>query len=251
MALIENLLALYKVDRQVRSLRNRVESAEIYLTVQNRQLNEIETEQQEIEQQQKQRKANIALAETEIGSIDERIVQHRDQLNHAVNDKEYSALLAEINTLKERRKAFEDEELNEMTALEALEATALEISTRFQEREKVTQVAENELNTRKTEVSDQLNELESERNEAAATIPAGTLEQFDSIADDFDGEAMAAIEVVDLKRREYSCTCCSLRLPLDSITQMIGDQNALITCGSCDRILYLEPETREAMSSSK
>ena len=145
MPLIDNLLTLYKVDRQVRSLRSRVEGAEIYLNVQKKQMNEIAVEHSENEQQQMQRKATIANIETEIGSIDARIAHLRDELNQAVNDKQYSALLAEINTIKEQRKAFENDLLEEMTALETLTEVSNEINTREVERQKVLQVAENNI----------------------------------------------------------------------------------------------------------
>ena len=248
---MNNLLTLYKVDRQVRSLRSRVESAEIYLNIQNKQLQEIETQRSENEQQVKQRKSNIALIETETGSIDERVNHLRDELNQAVNDKQYSALLAEVNTLKERRKAYEDEELIEMAAVEELETTASEIGEKFEDRQKVTVVAEKDLQTREKEVAKRLNELETEREHAAEMIPQEALSIFDGIADDFDGEAMASIEVIDLKRHEYSCTCCSLTLPLEAITTMLGNQDSIVSCPSCDRILYLEAETRELMTAGK
>ncbi len=249
MPLIDNLLALYTVDRQVRSLRGRVESAQIYLRVQEKQIAAIDVEQSEVQQQLKQRKSNIALIETETGSIDERIVHLREELNHAVNDKQYSALLAEVNTLKERRKAFEEEELLEMGASEELQGRLTEISERVEERQKVVNSAKQDLETRENEVSEQLSELEEERAAAAALIPESTLEQFDSIADDFEGEAMAAIEVLDQKRKEYGCTSCSLQIPLDSITKMLGHPDDIVTCVSCDRILYLENETRELIAS--
>ena len=168
MPLIDNLLSLYKVDMQVRSLRSRVESAEIYLKVQKKQMDTIEVEQAENDQQQMQRKANIANTETETGSIDVRIDHLREELKQAVNDKQYSALLAEVNTLKERRKAFEDELFTEMSAVEELEAIAAEINQREKEREKVHQVAADELKTRKSEIAEQLAELEVERDSAAA-----------------------------------------------------------------------------------
>jgi predicted nucleic acid-binding Zn-ribbon protein len=248
MPLIDNLLTLYKVDRQVRSLRSRVESAQIYLNVQNKQMAEIGVEQAENELKLKQHKANISNIETEIGSIDARIEHLREELNQAVNDKQYSALLAEMNTIKEHRKAFEDEELIEMSSVEVLEANLSDISQRLEEREKVTKVASKELKVRKSEIADQLAELETERDTAAAVIPEDVLDEFDSLADDYDGESMAAIEIIDLKRREYSCTSCSLRLPLDSIMCMLGNKDSLVKCVSCDRILFLEAESREAIA---
>jgi len=208
----------------------------------------ISTEQSENALQQKQRKSNIANIETEIGSIDSRIEHLRDELNKAVNDKQYSALLAEMNTLKEHRKAFEEEELVEMSVVEVLVQSASEITQRQEEREKVLQVAARELDVRKSEIGEQLAELEIERDTAAAVIPESILDEFDALADDYEGEAMAAIEIIDLKRREYSCTSCSLRLPLDAITSMLGSKEEIVKCVSCDRILYLEAESRESIA---
>lgn len=251
MPLIDNLLTLYNVDRQVRGLRGRVESAQIYLDLQTKQLREIELERSENDQQRKQRKSNIANIETETASIDVRIDELRKDLNKAVNDKQYSALLAEVNTIKERRKAFEDEELIEMTAAEELDQTAIAINDRAEERNKVLKVADKELETRKAEISERLTELELERQTAAAVIPSDTLATFDEIADDYEGEAMAAIEIIDHKRKEYSCTSCSLRLPLESVTTLLGTGESLVRCGSCDRILYLEAETRDLITPGK
>ena len=248
MALIDNLLTLYKVDRQVRSLQSRVESAQIYLNVQNKQMDTIAVERAENDQQLMQRKANIAIVETETGSIDSRVEHLREDLNKAVNDKEYKALLAEMNTLKDRRRAFEDEELIEMSAVESLEANATEINTRAEERTKVLQVAQNELQTRQAEIAEQLAELEKERGSAAAVIPEDILSDFDEIADDYDGESMASIEIIDKKRKEYSCTSCSLHLPMETVAVLMGSKETVVKCGQCDRILFLEEASREALS---
>lgn len=251
MPLIDNLLTLYKVDRQVRSLQSRVESAQIYLNVQNKLIQSISVEHSENDQKLMQHKANIAVAETETGSINSRVEHLREELNKAVNDKEYKALLAEMNTLKDRRKAFEDEMLIEMTSVEALSETAEEINTRIDERKKVTKVAEKELKVRQSEIAEQLAELEKERSTAASVIPEDILEDFDEIADDYDGESMASIEIIDKKRKEYSCNSCSLHLPLESIAQLMASNDKIIKCGQCDRILFLEEDSREALTPAE
>jgi predicted nucleic acid-binding Zn-ribbon protein len=251
MPLIENLLALYSLDKQVRGLTSRVESAKIYLNVQERQLKKIEQEQAENSRHRKQHQAHISTIETETGSIDDRINHLREDLNKAVNDKQYSAVLAEINTLKEQRKAFEDEELAEMTTVEALEVSAKDIQGRLGERQTVLTSAAVELKTRETEIAEQLAELEVQREAAASIIPDEALSTFDSIADDYDGESMAAIDVEDLKRREYSCSSCSLRISLDALTTLLGSSENIIMCGSCDRILYLKEDTRLAICPTK
>jgi predicted nucleic acid-binding Zn-ribbon protein len=62
---------------------------------------------------------------------------------------------------------------------------------------------------------------------------------------------MAAIEIIDKKRREYSCTSCSLHLPLETITTLMGNKDSIVKCGSCDRILYLEEASREALAPAE
>ena len=251
MPLIENLLALYSVDRQVRGLTSRVESAKIYLNVQKRQLDEIKLERVENSQQRMQHQSHIATIETETGSIDDRIDHLREELNKAVNDKQYSAVLAEINTLKGQRQAFEDEELTEMAAVDVLEESAKDIKSRKDERQTLLDAATLELKTRETEIADQLAELEVQREAAASIIPEEALSMFDSIAEDYEGEVMASVDVDDLKRREYSCNSCSLRISLDALTTLLGSSENIVTCGSCDRILYLKEDTRQAICPSK
>ena len=251
MPLIDNLLTLYKVDRQVRSLQSRVESAQLYLKVQTKLMTTIAVELSENELRLKQHKSNIAVAETETGSIDARVERLREDLNKAVNDKEYKALLAEVNTLKDQRKAFEDEMLIEMASVETLDTTLVEITAKIDERKKITKVAEKELHVRQDEIAEQLAELEKERTTAASVIPVDILEDFDEIADDYEGESMASIEIIDKKRKEYSCNSCSLHLPLESIVQLMANDNTIVKCGQCDRILFLEQASKEALAPSE
>ncbi|MBT7657231.1 MAG: hypothetical protein HN568_02370 [Phycisphaerae bacterium] len=251
MPLIDNLLTLYKVDRQVRSLQSRVESAQLYLKVQTKLMTAIAVELSENELRLKQHKSNIAVAETETGSIDARVERLREDLNKAVNDKEYKALLAEVNTLKDQRKAFEDEMLIEMASVETLDTTLVEITAKIDERKKITKVAEKELDVRQDEIAEQLAELEKERATAASVIPADILEDFDEIADDYEGESMASIEIIDKKRKEYSCNSCSLHLPLESIVQLMANDDTIVKCGQCDRILFLGQASKEALAPSE
>jgi predicted nucleic acid-binding Zn-ribbon protein len=251
MPLIDNLLTLYKVDRQVRSLQSRVESAQLYLKVQTKLMTTISVQLSENELRLKHHKSNIAVAETETGSIDARVERLREDLNKAVNDKEYKALLAEVNTLKDQRKAFEDEMLIEMASVETLDTTLVEITAKIDERKKITKVAEKELHVRQDEIAEQLAELEKERTTAASVIPVDILEDFDEIADDYEGESMASIEIIDKKRKEYSCNSCSLHLPLESIVQLMANDDTIVKCGQCDRILFLEQASKEALAPSE
>ncbi len=70
MTLIEDLLTLYSVERRLRGLRSRVDSAETYLRVQQRQLNTLQTRHEELETHKRQRQAHAGNLETEAAAVE-------------------------------------------------------------------------------------------------------------------------------------------------------------------------------------
>ena len=121
----------------------------------------------------------------------------------------------------------------------------------FQERVKVRDGADTELTNRREEIADQLATVEQERAAAAAIIPPTPLAIFDEVANDYEGESMSAIEIVDRKRKEYACGCCSLMFPIELFNAVLAGGKELTRCGACDRILYIEQETRETVAAGK
>ena len=93
MGLIDQLLTLYRVDSQVRGLRTRVDNAERYLRVQDRQLDQIKTDQAESELHIRQKEATASNIETERDGYTERIVGTRHE---AEEDDILTALCLEL-----------------------------------------------------------------------------------------------------------------------------------------------------------
>jgi predicted nucleic acid-binding Zn-ribbon protein len=63
-------------------------------------------------------------------------------------------------------------------------------------------------------------------------------ETFHRVAERHEGEALAAVEVVNAKRNEYCCGGCNMSVTLQTVLAM-RTLDQLQTCGSCGRILYL------------
>ena len=247
MTLIEDLLTLYSVERRLRGLRSRVDSAETYLRVQQRQLNTLQTRHEELETHKRQRQAHAGNLETEAAAVDERTEKLREELNSASNTRQYHAVLNEVNSLKDKRKEFDEQTLAEMAAIEKIEEELAQLEEQTVERKKVLDSAEAELESRRAEIKDSLATLETERNQKAAAIPSGTQQLFDDLADDFDGEAMASIELIDKRRREYACDTCNVHLPFDIVSRVTGRPDEVVQCQGCLRILYASESCREAL----
>ena len=182
MSLTENLINLFHLDGQLRGLRSRLESAERYLSVQDRLLDEQRQGREELETRRRQLQATIGNLETETAAIDERLEKLRNELNGATTNKQYTAVLTELNTVKLARSELEDRALQEMELVDQTTAQLETLAAETADREKVKDVAEAELAKRHDEVGERVAELEGEREVAASLVPPAELRIFNEMA---------------------------------------------------------------------
>lgn len=248
MTLNDNLLTLFRVEQQVRGLRSRLASAERYLQAQERQLKELGTEQDELEQRRLHLQATIANIETEGAGLDERTEKLREELNNASTNKQYTAVLTELNTVKLARSETDDRILEEMEQIDRINAQIGLVESQLVERGKVKEVAQAKLTERQGEIGQRLSELETEHDAAAAVIPSNDLTAFTHLAEIYDGEVMARIEEIDRRHREYACGACNMHMPFEAISLLLGATDTLVKCSACGRILYMQDELRGAFA---
>ncbi|MHC5003205.1 MAG: zinc ribbon domain-containing protein [Planctomycetota bacterium] len=245
---MNSLLHLYQVDSQVRGLRSRLDAAKRYHQAQTRQLEDLLQQQTELEARRLHTQATIANLETETAGIDEHIEKLRDELNSAVTNKQYTALLTELNTFKSQRSDIEERELREMEVVEQLVAQKAELDGQIAERQKVRDVAAEQLREREAEIGERLAELEKERETAAAGVPSDALSVFDDAANVHEGEAMAPIDEIDRRSRDYACGACHMTLPFEHVAVLLSGGDTIVRCTACSRILFMQEETRGALS---
>lgn len=239
MGLIDQLLTLYRVDSQVRGLRTRVENAERYLRVQQRQLDQILADQAEAELQIRQREATASNTETERDVVVARIEKLREELNSSTTSKQYSAVQTEMKSLKEQADELETQALEVLEELDGARAKLDLILESANERTTIRDKATEDLEQRKQDVGERLAELEAERARAAADIPEQPLAIFDKVAEDTEGETLCEVREVSRRHREYACGSCSMELPFDAVVRLTNSSDELVQCPGCFRILHL------------
>jgi len=248
MALVDSLLSLFRVDGQVRGLRIRLTSAERFLAGQTKQLNDLLQQQQELSTRRKHLQASIGNKEVEVKGIDQRLDKLRNELNSASNTKLHAALLTELNVIKINRSEVEDRMLAEMEQVEQLVQQIAALDLQIAERSKLRGTAQAQLEERQADVGQRLAELEAERQQAAVLVPDAALAIFDDMADTHDGEAMAAVEEIDRRNREYACGACNMHLPFEQVSKLTSGGEALMRCPSCGRILFMQDEMRGSLA---
>jgi predicted nucleic acid-binding Zn-ribbon protein len=240
MTLIADLVSLHHVDSQARALRSRLEGAQRHRTIQERQGAQLQTRMDEVRAQIRHHQSAAANHEAESGSVDARVESLRQQLNASTNPRQYSAILAEMKTLQTKRDEIDELALAQMQKAEDLQTKLAEIELQASERAKIVDVAKAEFETCRAEVAERLASLEQERAAAAARVPRGEL-------DLYDGEAMAELVTIDMRRREYVCGACNMELPAEKYATLASNPNVAVTCTSCQRILFL-PQVATAHS---
>ncbi len=241
MTLIADLVSLHRVDSQVRALRGRLESAQHYVSMQERQRLLLQGRLDEIKSQTRQYQATAANQEAESGTIKARVESLRTQLNTSTNPKQYAAVLNELKVLQSKRDEVDDSTLAQLQKVEELQAKLLEIEKLLAERIQVKAAGSVELEICRAEVGSRLAELDAERTAAAARIPQRDRDAFNRVADLYEGEAMAELVAVDVgKERDYVCGVCNMELPKDKYAALASNQNIAVTCTSCHRILYIQ-----------
>ncbi len=250
MTVTGKLVRVYQVDKQIRGLRSRLTAAERFLNEQNRVLGELATRKTAVEGQLRQLTASASNEEGEVARVSERIEELRERMNNARTNKEYKALLTEVNTLKEQRGTHEDGAISRLEQIDKLKAQLAEIEGQHAERTRMREVAESERQQREDEIRDRLKALEGEREDVVSDVPAEALRSYQELVEQREDEAMAPIEIADRKRHEFTCGSCMMTLPVESMSALLS-HGSLTRCVSCGCILYLEENTREAMTPAK
>lgn len=240
MSVTAKLLSVFRVEQMLRGLKSRLNTAEKFLVDQERLLKALDAEHQKTAAELKQLKTSIAGEEGETSAIDARMEKLREQMNNSKTNKEYSAFLAELNTLKAKKEEIEKNEMEEMTRVEELQKKNDERATARDERARIVEKARADRDARAVEIKDRVDELTARRNELARDIPAEALKMLHDALTIHGDEAMSPVEVVDRRNHEWSCSNCQMTLPVETVNAI--SMHKLTRCISCKCVLFTEED---------
>jgi uncharacterized protein len=248
MSVTKQLLDLFRVDKQLRGLKSRLEAAERFHNQQAQQLGELDKQQTALETQLRQAKATIANEDGEAARLDARIATIREQMNTAKTAKEYNAFLTELNNYKTEKEAAEDREIQAMQKAEELEKQLAAVKVQHDERSKMVAGARADRDQKAADIKDRVAELTAQRAQLAAGIPAGELRRFEDLVSLRGDEAMAPVEILDRRNHEYSCSACMMAVTVETANSLISGK--LVNCPSCRCILFIEEATLAAATGT-
>ncbi len=153
------------------------------------------------------------------------------RLYEVKTNKEYSAVLTEIEEIKQEKARMEEEVLVLMEAQERLTSEIREAETRFKQREGEGRGQEATLKEQLRGIETDLAAVRTERKELAAQLPAPILADYDRIL-----RARAGLALVPVAKPNF-CGACRMTITPQRL-QELRAQSSLIPCESCGRYLY-------------
>ena len=229
---IQDLIELQKIDSQLAEIEELLGDLPIKVT----ELKNKEDSLTSDFEWGKARLKEIALeqhkTELNLAEFKEKIDKLKDQLFLVTNNKQYDALMLEIDHLKENL------DRNETTELEFLEEKD-QLEEQVKSQEQSLESLSKELSSKQVNLeqalaasSSEKKDLESRREETAKDLSASVLARYNRIL-----SARNGLAVVSLEGR--SCGGCGAALP----PQLVAEVKTLMTiqnCSICTRFLFWE-----------
>ncbi len=200
------------------------------------QRGEIERLEQECQQAELDRRA----AEAEAASGKESIDRYQEQIARVTTQREYGALLSEIDTVRARMREADDEALQAIERQEEASAELDGIRGAFETLNEQYQEQLAVWEEQKPEMRKRVEALEGRIEVYRERLPPAALLQYERLFERHDGAPLAVIGVVEGAGAPIRhCSFCNYRIRPQVVVQ-IQTQGALVPCDSCQRILYLD-----------
>jgi len=243
---LQALLNLQSIERQLRQVKRRLKVRQLAVETQQMRIDQFRSEHDTLNEQAKTKRQRADSTELDLKAKEEEVAKLRSALNIAKTNKEYAAVLTRINSLKADNAKLEEDALKMMQEVDAIKADVAQAT----EQINAEQVRLEEIRKTNDEEIQRLNgmvdDLSAKQAAAAEAIPPEVLSLFERIAENYDGEAMAVVEVHGRKPPyDYICGGCFMSLNAEH-ANALRVRDEIRTCDNCGRILYLEKEGKPA-----
>ncbi len=238
-ATLESLQRLQEVELQIAEIQRRIDRALRSCKRQESHIADLDANIRAHEQQLRADQIHADRLDLEVKSNEVEINKLRSALNTAKTNKEYSAVLTQLNTNKADNAKIEERALALMSQVDVKrkELQAL----RDDRNKEAARLADLEAEVKSVEdkAAERLSRLRRERDQAADEVPPDALTMFNRVAEKNEGEALAMVVRTHPKRREYACEGCNMSITIEQVNAILSRDEAVL-CNVCGRILYFE-----------
>lgn len=242
---LDALHRLQGVETQLAELRNRIAAKWRMVHAHEKRLAQIEAELAAAKKENQTRQMEVDRFDLDIKTREAEIAKYRAALNAAKTNKEYSAVLTQLNTVKADMGKIEERGVELVGQLDLLKKTAQTVHDRRAAELKRLEELRAEAEEFEGKSRARLDEMTARRAASTEGIPDIALKLFERIASKNDGKALAIVVRTNPKREEFACEGCNMSITLQQVNALLSRDEPVI-CNNCGHILYLEPTAAPA-----
>jgi predicted nucleic acid-binding Zn-ribbon protein len=229
---LQQLVDLQKMDDEISECRNILNDIPRQLDSARGELEEkkniLKVVMDEIERLQKERKS----LEQEVQSENDHMAKAKIKLPAVKTNKEYTAILTEVDAIKEKVSKIEDKELEIMEVLEIKAKEVPGVEKKCKEEDEHFNAYRQKKENEEKRVKQELEGLEIKRKNLSDLVDTVILKRYQKIFDFREGRAVAGL-------REKICQGCFQQvLPQTVIEVKVGEK--IHQCEGCMRFLFWE-----------
>jgi len=239
------MLNLQSIERQLAQVRRRLKSRQNAVTVQQRKIDQRRDEWGILHESMMNHRARADSLGVDLKAKEDRVSHLRTSLNTAKTNKEYAAILTQMNTIKADNARLEESALQILQQVEVIEGEAKKIEADIEvEQQRLAEVQASS-QAEVDRLNAMLEQLTAKRDAAAQAVSPETLGAFNRVAGRYDGEAMAEIEIQGRKPPySYVCGGCYMTLNAEH-ANALRVRDEIRTCDNCGRILYIPTDAAQ------
>jgi uncharacterized protein len=168
--------------------------------------------------------------EQSVADLEIKINRSKQRMNEVKTNKEYQAMLKEIEDLKREIRQKEDQMLEIMENIDSLSSGMQQQEKRLTEYQQKMEADKEELASQSDQVKEQLTHLDELQQRVRERIDAALLRRCDSLMQRHAGIAVAAVE-------GGVCQVCHMGIPPQKFIELQRDER-IFQCPHCHRFVY-------------
>ena len=226
---MQKLLDVQKVDLKIKELETEAAAIPPMCEEWDRSLEGKTAELTELQSEIEESKKAQRHLERRLEERQEDLAKFNAQLPMIKTNREYKAILLEVDSVEKEIFNIEEQVLQIMADVEDAETKAKAKEAEVDAAREEARREKDKLQQKQRDIEDLLRGSRSERDNLAAHVDASILTQYDRIRPRKGGLGMARIN-------GESCGVCRLMLPPQVVNEVIG--GVVKSCPSCTRLLY-------------
>ncbi len=232
------LIKLQSVENQLRAAKAKLARCRRNVIIAENQVRSLQNAYEAKKEETQLTKVQSDRLELELKVREEEVAKLRAHLNSAKTNKEYAAVLTQLNTTKADNSKIEAQILELMKDIEADEAERQTIQTQIDQRKQTLEQTRKDSEQLAAKYEAEIELIQAEWDKKTQDIPAEPLRVFKRVAETYDGEAIAVVDRQENKPDAYSCGGCFMGITAESVNLLLSKDD-IIRCPSCTRILVL------------